>query len=100
MATGASRPEANLLSSSGSEGTAGVANRMTEEELTARIDYRFPYGAPRDWRRSIALARNISANAGFMFIHELCRPQGHLVYRQQPGRGSTGAYNNVLNILY
>jgi hypothetical protein len=47
---------------------------MTEEEFIASIDCQFPYDAPREWRRSIALARNISPNAVFMVIHELCRP--------------------------
>lgn len=47
---------------------------MTEEEFIASIDCRFPYGAPREWRRSIALARKISPNAVFMIIHELCLP--------------------------
>jgi len=47
---------------------------MTEEEFIASIDCRFPYDTPREWRRLIAVARNISPNAVFMIIHELCRP--------------------------
>lgn len=47
---------------------------MTEDEFIANIDCRFPYDAPRKWHRLIAVARDISPNAVFMVIHELCRP--------------------------
>ena len=47
---------------------------MTEGEFIASIDCRFPYNTPRAWRRLITAARDISPNAVFMIIHELCRP--------------------------
>lgn len=47
---------------------------MTENEFIANIDCRFPYDSPRKWRRLIRIAREISPNAVFMIIHELCRP--------------------------
>jgi hypothetical protein len=47
---------------------------MTEDTFIASIDCRFPYNAPREWRRLIVAARDISPNSVFMIIHELCRP--------------------------
>lgn len=47
---------------------------MTEDEFTSNIDCQFPYDSPREWRRLIGMARDISPNAVFMIIHELCLP--------------------------
>jgi hypothetical protein len=46
---------------------------VNELEFIEKIDCRFPYHAPIEWRRLSARAARISPNAAFMVFHEICR---------------------------
>lgn len=47
---------------------------MSESEFIEKIDCRFPYRRPMEWRRVSARAARISSNAAFMVVNETCRP--------------------------
>ena len=47
---------------------------MNEVEFIDSIDCQFSYDTEEKWRTLITQAVNISPNAAFMILHEICRP--------------------------
>jgi hypothetical protein len=47
---------------------------LTEQEFIQAIDCCFPYFDEPEWKRLIELGSTISANSGFMVLHEISRP--------------------------
>ena len=46
---------------------------MTEKEFINQIDCNFPYSDKEQWKSIILESINISSNASFMILHEVCR---------------------------
>lgn len=47
--------------------------KMNENEFIESIDSFFPYYDEKKWRKIIKKATEISDNASFMVLHEICR---------------------------